>query len=122
MDFRLVSPDGTVLSATHEPARGGPSGLAFVVVPGFSGSWENPRVRQVCAELAGFGGVVAIDLRGHGRSAGATTLGKDEPLDASRHPISINYQGQEVQVCCRECKRDFQNDPQKFLKKIPAAE
>ena len=83
MDFRLVSPDGTVLSATHEPARGGPSGLAFVVIPGFSGSWEHARVRQVCAELARFGGVVAVDLRGHGRSEGATTLGKDEPLDAS---------------------------------------
>jgi YHS domain-containing protein len=51
-----------------------------------------------------------------------TCIVSDEPLDASRHPISINYQGQEVQVCCRECKRDFQNDPQKFLKKIPAAE
>lgn len=51
-----------------------------------------------------------------------TCIVSDEPLDASRHPISINYQGQEVQVCCRECKRDFKNDPDKFLKKIPAAE
>ena len=51
-----------------------------------------------------------------------TCIVSDEPLDPSRQPISINYQGQEVQVCCRECKRDFQKDPDKFLKKIPAAE
>jgi YHS domain-containing protein len=51
-----------------------------------------------------------------------TCIVSDEPLSDSRHPISINYQGQEVQVCCRECRGDFKNDPQKFLKKIPAAE
>ena len=51
-----------------------------------------------------------------------TCIVSDEPLDPSRQPISINYQGQEVQVCCRECKRDFKKDPGKFLKKIPAAE
>lgn len=51
-----------------------------------------------------------------------TCIVSDEPLDASRRPVSINYQGQEVRVCCRECKDEFQNDPQKFLKKIPAAD
>jgi YHS domain-containing protein len=51
-----------------------------------------------------------------------TCIVSDEPLSDSRQPISINYQGQEVRVCCRECKRDFQNDPQKFLKKILGAE
>ena len=51
-----------------------------------------------------------------------TCIVSDEPLDASRQPISINYQGQEVKACCRECKRDFKKDPGKFLKKISAAE
>ena len=49
-----------------------------------------------------------------------TCIVSDEELEPSRKPISIVYQGQEVRFCCRECKADFQNNPEKFLKKIPA--
>lgn len=49
-----------------------------------------------------------------------TCIVSDEELETSRKPISLVYQGQEVRVCCRECKADFQNHPGKFLKKIKA--
>ena len=50
-----------------------------------------------------------------------TCIVSDEELDPSRKPISVVFQGQEVRVCCRECKGEFQSAPEKFLKKIPAA-
>jgi len=31
------------------------------------------------------------------------------------------YQGQEVKLCCPNCKKDFDKDPAKYLKKIEAA-
>ena len=51
-----------------------------------------------------------------------TCIVSDEELDVSRKPISVVHQGQEVRVCCRECKAEFKSDPEKFLKKISAAE
>lgn len=48
-----------------------------------------------------------------------TCIVSDEALDSSRKPISLVYKGQEVRLCCRECKADFNSNPQKFLKKIP---
>lgn len=50
-----------------------------------------------------------------------TCIVSDEDLDSSRKPIVIVYQGQEVRLCCRECKGDFNGDPGKYLKKLPAA-
>lgn len=58
-------------------------GLGIVLVPGFSGSWRDVRVRLVADALAAVGGVVTVDMRGHGRSSGATTLGLREPADAA---------------------------------------
>jgi len=52
----------------------------------------------------------------------STCIVSDEPLDESRHPISLVHQGQEVKVCCRECRADFKRNPDEFLKKLPAAE
>jgi YHS domain-containing protein len=52
----------------------------------------------------------------------STCIVSDEPLDESRRPISIVYQGQEVKVCCRECRADFKNSPEEFLKKISTVE
>jgi hypothetical protein len=49
-----------------------------------------------------------------------TCIVSDEELNASRKPIAVVHNRQEVQVCCRECKAEFQSDPEKFLKKLPA--
>lgn len=32
------------------------------------------------------------------------------------------YQGQEVKLCCKSCKKDFDKNPDKYLKKIRAAD
>ena len=36
-------------------------------------------------------------------------------------PYVFVYQGQEVKLCCPGCKKDFDKDPAKYLKKIQDA-
>jgi pimeloyl-ACP methyl ester carboxylesterase len=77
----LKAADGVEISAIHVP--GAHSDLCLVVVHGFTGSWREERVQKVIAQFVGFGGVVAIDMRGHGRSGGVTTVGLLEVLDVA---------------------------------------
>jgi YHS domain-containing protein len=37
-------------------------------------------------------------------------------------PFVITYKGQEVKFCCKDCKKDFDKDPEKYMKKIRAAD
>lgn len=37
-------------------------------------------------------------------------------------PVSTIYEGQEIKFCCKDCVRDFNKDPDKFLKKLAEAE
>jgi YHS domain-containing protein len=37
-------------------------------------------------------------------------------------PYVFIYQGQEVKLCCPDCKAEFDKDPAKYLKKIRAAD
>lgn len=37
-------------------------------------------------------------------------------------PYVFGYQGQEVKLCCKGCKKDFDKDPAKYLKLIRAAD
>ncbi len=78
---RLVAADGVEISAVHQPGRR--DDVGFVVVHGFTGGWREQRVQKVVDRLLMFGGVVAIDMRGHGRSAGVTTVGELEILDVA---------------------------------------
>ena len=32
------------------------------------------------------------------------------------------YKGQEIKMCCKDCKKDFDKDPAKYMKKIEAAQ
>jgi pimeloyl-ACP methyl ester carboxylesterase len=59
----------------------GPADHAIVVAHGFTGSWRQPRVLNVIAELSQFGTVFALDFRGHGASSGRCTVGNAEVLD-----------------------------------------
>ncbi|MDP1876742.1 MAG: alpha/beta fold hydrolase [Actinomycetota bacterium] len=77
----LVTADGVDISAMHRP--GDLADLCFVVVHGFTGNWREERVQKVVARLVRFGSVIAIDMRGHGRSGGASTVGKREVLDVA---------------------------------------
>ena len=37
-------------------------------------------------------------------------------------PVVFVYKGQEIKLCCKMCKPDFDKDPDKYLKKIRAAD
>ncbi|HUC84984.1 MAG TPA: hypothetical protein VL970_07315 [Candidatus Acidoferrales bacterium] len=37
-------------------------------------------------------------------------------------PYVFSYQGQEVKLCCKGCKKDFDKNPQKYIKLIRAAD
>jgi len=37
-------------------------------------------------------------------------------------PYVFVYQGQEVKLCCPNCRKDFDKDPAQYLKKIRAAD
>jgi YHS domain-containing protein len=67
-----------------------------------------------------------------------TALGADGASQGSSYPLETcvvsgeklgsmgksfvhNYQGREVQFCCKACLKEFNKDPQKFLKKLDAA-
>ena len=78
----LLAADGVRIAAGHRAA--GPAGradLAVVLAHGFTGSMGHPDVRRLAEGLAEWSAVVALDLRGHGASTGASTLGDREVLD-----------------------------------------
>jgi len=44
-----------------------------------------------------------------------------EKLGEMGKPMVFVYQGQEVKLCCSGCKKDFDKDPAKYIKKIQDA-
>jgi YHS domain-containing protein len=44
-----------------------------------------------------------------------------EKLGEMGKPVVFVYQGQEVKLCCSGCKKDFDKDPAKYIKKIQDA-
>ncbi len=46
----------------------------------------------------------------------------DETLGEMGKPVIFVYEGQEVKLCCKGCKKDFDKDPAKYIKKIRAAD
>ena len=44
-----------------------------------------------------------------------------EKLGEMGKPYVFTYQGQEVKLCCSGCKKDFDKDPAKYVKKIQDA-
>jgi YHS domain-containing protein len=45
-----------------------------------------------------------------------------DKLGAMDKPFVFEYKGREVKLCCKDCKKDFDKDPAKFMKKIEAAD
>ena len=37
-------------------------------------------------------------------------------------PFVFEYKGREVKLCCPDCKKDFDKEPAKYMKKIEAAD
>lgn len=81
VEMTLRTTDGVDISAVHH--RSADADLCFVVVHGFTGNWRADRVRKVLARLVRFGSVIAIDMRGHGRSGGSSTVGNREVHDVA---------------------------------------
>ncbi len=78
----LIAEDGARLWAGHAP---GPQtgGLAAVLLHGFSMSSDADQNLAVLRTITRSMPVVAVDLRGHGRSDGISTLGHREILDVA---------------------------------------
>lgn len=78
----LVAADGTSL---HAQRIAGPPDApgTIVVVHGFVNSSRTPAVHAFAHLLADEVDVIVPDLRGHGRSGGVCTFGRDEPLDVA---------------------------------------
>jgi len=90
----LTTADGERLALVHVPSLEAavddvPTGsdadsFAVILAPGFSGSSETPAIRSIVDDLrrsAPTAGFLVVDLRGHGRSTGYSTLGDREVLD-----------------------------------------
>ncbi|MTD16107.1 alpha/beta fold hydrolase [Nakamurella sp. YIM 132087] len=78
--LRLVTTDGVALAGVHLPAAD--RALAVVVGHGFTHSTGKPGTRRILRRLHRGGvGVLAVDFRGHGRSGGRSSVGRDEYLD-----------------------------------------
>jgi pimeloyl-ACP methyl ester carboxylesterase len=76
-----TSADGVALTGVHLPGEAQTHGTALVVAHAFTHHVRHPITRRQLAEFATEAPVVALDMRGHGRSAGRNTVGDREPLD-----------------------------------------
>lgn len=47
-----------------------------------------------------------------------TCIVSDEKLGAMGESFVFVYQGQEIKLCCEGCKKKFDKDPAKYLKKL----
>src|SRR5882724_2326996 len=51
-----------------------------------------------------------------------TCVVSDEKLGGDMgEPYVFTHNGQEVKLCCKSCKKDFDKDPAKYLKKLDSA-
>ena len=45
----------------------------------------------------------------------------DEKLGVEGKPTVFVYEGQEIKLCCADCRKEFDANPAKFLAKLPKA-
>ena len=77
---RLRTDDGTLIAATFVPGpRDAPA--AVLLVHGFAANRRKPAYARLADGLARRVSVLSLDLRGHGESAGVSTLGIREEAD-----------------------------------------
>lgn len=50
-----------------------------------------------------------------------TCIVSGEKLDSMGEPVVFTYQGQEIKLCCKNCRKDFDADPAKYVSKLAAA-
>jgi hypothetical protein len=63
-------------------------------------------------------------LHSHGAAAKpyllATCIVSDDAFDHGE-PVVFVHNGQEIKLCCKDCRKDFDKDPAKYLSKLGAA-
>lgn len=47
-----------------------------------------------------------------------TCVVSDEELGSMGKPVVFVHEGQEIKLCCKNCRKDFDKDPAKFLEKL----
>jgi len=45
----------------------------------------------------------------------------DEKLGVEGKPVVFVHEGQEIKLCCQDCRKDFDANPAKYLAKLPKA-
>jgi YHS domain-containing protein len=51
-----------------------------------------------------------------------TCIVSDEKLGEMGEPFAFVHKGQEIKLCCKPCQKDFNKNPEKYLKKIEKAD
>lgn len=51
-----------------------------------------------------------------------TCVVSDEKLGEMGDPYVFNYEGREIKLCCKSCKKDFDKASAKYIKKIEKVE
>ncbi len=83
-DVALSTRDGVRLSGSYLPGPPAPPGAsrpAVLLAHGFAGHRRKPAYARLAQTLAERAAVLTLDLRGHGESAGRSTLGDRETHD-----------------------------------------
>ena len=47
-----------------------------------------------------------------------TCVVSDDELGSMGKPVVFVHKGQEINLCCKACRKDFNKDPEKYLKKL----
>lgn len=47
-----------------------------------------------------------------------TCIVSDDKLGEMGKPVVFTYKGQEIKLCCKACRKDFDKNPDKYLKKL----
>lgn len=47
-----------------------------------------------------------------------TCIVSDEKLGKMGDPVVFEHEGQEIKLCCKKCRKTFDKDPAKYLKKL----
>ncbi len=77
---RMLTSDGVGLEGSYLPGPSG-DGMAVLLAHGFAANRRKPAYARLATTLAEHATVLTIDLRGHGGSGGACTLGDREARD-----------------------------------------
>ena len=51
-----------------------------------------------------------------------TCIVSDEELGGMGKAYEFDYKGQQIKLCCKSCLKDFNKEPEKYLKKLKEAE